>query len=57
MRKGNNCNGQGRIMHELKASALSARDRYIMPESTNNPVMTANWCLTNLVLLTGLKQR
>ena len=24
----------------------------LMPESTNNPVMTANWCLTNLVLCT-----
>ena len=51
-------NSQGRMMHEPEESALSTRDRYnhYCLRGLINPVFTVNWCLSNLVLLTDLRQ-
>ena len=37
-------------------SIIRPRPLQILPKSTNIPVMTVNWCLTNLVLLTDMNQ-
>ena len=43
--------GSGRIMDELKASALSVRERYFYcPSALTSPLITANWCLKDLLL-------
>jgi len=44
-------------MHELKTSALSARDRYLMPKSTTlNPVMHSKLVSKCFSALTDPKQ-
>ena len=48
---------QGRIMHELKVSALSAlRPTTMLPECTNSPVLHKTWCVKYSLLCTYPKQ-